>query len=197
MRALFSFIVNLKAMISVAIGTILALLAIMTGYFTFMCYAVLIFEESDTYINPYYSSIVLAIAQIIGSLCSTQLSDTLGRKILMIISLFGPAMGLFVLTIYLYLMETGVDLSSFKWVPVTSLSFVIFIASAGIVPLASVYTVEILPAKVRSSNDIVFFFPLTIITIFLSFRYEILVSVYAYSFRVSYQFSVLKHFPFG
>lgn len=137
-------------MMSLIIGMVLALLAIMTGYFTFMAYAVLIFKEADTYIDPYYSSIMLAIAQIIGSLFSTQLSDTLGRKILMMISLFGPAIGLVVLTIYLYLMEMGIDLSSFKWVPVTSLSFVIFIASAGIVPLASVYTVEILPAKVRS-----------------------------------------------
>lgn len=49
---------------------------------------------------------------------------------------------------YLYFDEIGYDLSAFSWGPVICLAFVVFISSAGIIPLSHVCRVENLPTKV-------------------------------------------------
>lgn len=117
--------------------------------FTIISYAVTIFEKTGTSIDPYISSIVLALALIVGSLLTTYLADMLGRKILNIVSCAGSAIGLFTLSIYYYFYINDYNLASFVWVPVVSLSFVVFISSAGINALAYVCSVECIPAKVN------------------------------------------------
>lgn len=94
-------------------------------------------------------SIMLAVALILGSLFTTYLADTLGRKFLNLISLMGSAVGLFATALYHYLNINGYDLTGFAWVPVVSLSLVVFISSVGIMPLAFLCSVEYLPPKVR------------------------------------------------
>lgn len=73
----------------------------------------------------------------------------LGRKLLNLISLVGSSVGLFALSLYHYLNLSGYDLSLFEWVPVVSLSMVIFISAVGIVPLSMVCTVEYLRPSVH------------------------------------------------
>ena len=138
----------------IGIGVTLTTLAQLTGNFTITNYAVMIFEKTGTSVDPYMSSIMLAVALILGAICTTYLADTLGRKFLNIVSVFGSAVGLFAVSIYYYLSINGYDLSAFVWVPVVSLSFVIFISSAGIMALSLVCSIEYLPPKVRR------FFPL-------------------------------------
>lgn len=46
---------------------------------------------------------------------------------------------MFSFALYTYLIRNGYDLSAFEWVPIVSLSFVIFAASAGAVPLTGTY----------------------------------------------------------
>lgn len=53
------------------------------------------------------------------------------------------------ISIYHYFNINGFDLSHFAWVPVMGLSFVIFISSVGVMPLAFICSVEYLPPKVR------------------------------------------------
>lgn len=91
----------------------------------------MIFDRSGASLDPYVSSIMLAISLICGSLLTTSLADTLGRKLLNLASLVGSAIGLFSISFYYYLHINGYDLSAFDWVPVASLSFVIFVSSAG------------------------------------------------------------------
>lgn len=133
----------------------ISILVLGCGNFALLNYAILIFERSGAHMSPYVSSIMLFVAQIIGCICSTGLADKLGRKILIIISLVGSAIGLTTLAVYLHLMENGVDTQLFTWVPVASLSFAIFIGSAGIVPLGAICTLEQLPSKVGTpfSNE--------------------------------------------
>ncbi|XP_031637651.1 facilitated trehalose transporter Tret1-like [Contarinia nasturtii] len=140
-----------KAMKGLFIGITLAWLSQFPGSITFLNYAVLIFEKSGpSKIDPYTSSIISAIAQIIGCFFSAKLADSLGRKLLMIISFLGSATGLFVYALYLYLIQNGYSLSSFSWLPVTSVSFIMFISSAGIYTLYSVCFIEYLPSKIRT-----------------------------------------------
>lgn len=126
-----------------------------TGAVLIMNYASLIFEKSGTALSIDASGIILAVIQIVGSLVSTQLGDTFGRKTTLFISLSGSAVGLFVFTVYSYLRQNGYDVSSYLWLPVVCLSFVIFIASSGIVALANTCTVENFPPKVKSSISFV------------------------------------------
>lgn len=117
--------------------------------YTITTYSVSIFAKTGTSFDPYISSIVLALALIVGSILTTYLADILGRKILNIVSLSGSAIGLFTVSIHHYLHIKGHDLSAFQWIPVFSLSFVVFISSAGINALAYVCSIEYLSPKVN------------------------------------------------
>lgn len=140
------------------IGIAMNTISYFTAYYTLTSYATLIFDRTDsTLFSPYVSTILMAVALTFGSLTSTYLADKLGRKALCNLSLVGSAFGLLAMATHYYLFLVGYDLSSFKWVPVLSLSFTIFIAAAGIIPLAAVCSVENLPTKVRSHFDFIHF----------------------------------------
>lgn len=130
------------------IGISLAIFSAFTGLSVYITYAVSIFQSANTNLDPYVCSIVIGVMQILGCLCSTQLSDTLGRKIMLITSFLGTSVGTTVLIAFLYAPQLGVDVAAYTWIPVVTLSFVIFILSAGINPLLGVCTVENLPTKV-------------------------------------------------
>lgn len=98
--------------------------------------------------DPYFSSIMFAIALILGSFVATYLTDKLGRKFLNFISLVGAAIGMYALATYQYVRMHGIDLSAYAWIPVACLSFIIFISSAGITPLSVVCSLECMPPKV-------------------------------------------------
>lgn len=133
------------------IGIAMNTISYFTAYYTLTNYATVIFARTDsTLFSPYVSTILMAVALTFGSLLTTFLADILGRRLLIIISLVGSVVGLLAMALHYYLYLIGYDLSSYKWVPVLSLSFVIFIAAAGITPLATVCSVENLPPKVRS-----------------------------------------------
>lgn len=66
----------------------------------------------------------------------------------MAISSAGTSLFLFVIATYTYLNKSDYDLSKFSWVPVVSLSLVIFLASLGIISLPFIIITELLPAKV-------------------------------------------------
>lgn len=86
---------------------------------------------------------------ILGSLSTTVFADRLGRRVLNSVSLMGSACGLGITALYRYLSLNGIDVTSFAFVPIVSLCFVVFVSAAGIVPLALVCSVENLPSKVK------------------------------------------------
>ncbi|XP_055295386.1 facilitated trehalose transporter Tret1-like isoform X2 [Sitodiplosis mosellana] len=141
---------NSTALKGLAIAVTLTVLSTFTANHTLINYSVMIFERAETNIDPYLQSIVLAIALILGSLSTTYFADILGRKILCSISFLGSALGLLSLSLYHYLHLNGNDLSAFAWVPVTSLSFVIFISAAGVLPMTMICGVEYIPPKIRT-----------------------------------------------
>lgn len=131
------------------IGITLVAISHSTGHYMLTTYAVMIFKVADSpLLTPYIASILLAIALILGSGTSATLADILGRRKLIQVSLFGSAIGLFTMAIYDYLKLSGCNLSSFSFIPVLSISFVVFVSSAGIVPLSILVSVENLPPKV-------------------------------------------------
>lgn len=132
------FLVNRDALKGLGIGFTLATLSTLTATLIITAYAVTIFQALGTSIDPYASSILCALALIFGAIITTYLADKLSRKKLMCISLSGTACGLLIAALYHYLNINGIDLTSFAFIPVVSLCFALFIAAAGVVPLATV-----------------------------------------------------------
>lgn len=148
--AIISFAANRCAMKGILIGITLVAISHSTGHYMLTTYAVMIFKIVDSpLLTPYMASILLAVALILGSLTTHLLADILGRRILIMTSLVGSAIGLFAMAIYDYLKLSNYNLSSFSYIPVMSLSFVIFISSAGIIPLSVLVCIENLSPKVR------------------------------------------------
>lgn len=142
---------NRSALKGIGIGIALTTFGQCTAIFAITSYAVTTFAKvGTTTIDPYISSIILAVALIIGSLTTTYLADKFGRKMLNLISLMGSACGLLATALYYYLNLRGFgsELSTHAWIPIVSLSSVIFFSSAGIATLANVCSVEYLPSKV-------------------------------------------------
>lgn len=142
---------NRSALRGLSIGIVLAWMTQLCGGMSFVTYTVYIFEKAGvTRIDPYIASISVGVVQILGCLLTTQLSDRWGRKFLTLASLIAAAFGLLAFAIYSYLQHIGHDLSSLDWIPVFCLCFVVFVSSAGIIPLYIICTVENLPSKVSS-----------------------------------------------
>lgn len=120
----------------------------MTGCYTITNYTSIFFGISGSVFGVSISSIIIAVVQIIGGLVSTQMGDTFGRKTTLTISLLGSIVGLCSIAAYLYIHHIGYDVANFMWVPLVSLSFVIFITSAGIMALANICAVENFPLQV-------------------------------------------------
>lgn len=64
-------------------------------------------------------------------------------------SLTGTGIGLVVMGAYMYLQSIGNELEGFKWIPLASFSYILFIGSAGLIPLPFIIISEIMPQEVR------------------------------------------------
>lgn len=85
--------VERRAMKAIAIAIVLSLIKVITGNFIFLTYAGRILAGTGNNINPYKSAIMLGVVQMTGSLCSTQVADKFGRKIILVTTLFATVLG--------------------------------------------------------------------------------------------------------
>lgn len=76
----------------------------------------------------------------------------------MVISSIGTSIFLFVIATYSYLNESGWDLKNVSWIPIMSLSLVIFLASLGIISLPFIILTELMPSKVNIYYDVFILF---------------------------------------
>lgn len=140
--------VNRQTRKSVGIGFVLILYNQLCGTFAMLNYAATIFATSGSNLTPQMSAIVVGIIQLIGAYMSLYLVDVAGRKILLGFSGLGACLGHVTMAVYTYLQAHGYNVESFTWIPVTSISFVIFIASCGVTSLPFTVIAEIVPPKV-------------------------------------------------
>lgn len=130
----------------------LTLINQMCGCFTIVTYSNFIFEQTGTSFDSNTSSIFLAVLMICGNLLTTRLVDKLGRKKILLASMFGCCVGLSSMGTYLYLESIGLDMGLFNWVPMISLGVVVFVSAFGLLVLPSICIIEWLPSKVIFSN---------------------------------------------
>ncbi|XP_017858727.1 PREDICTED: facilitated trehalose transporter Tret1-like [Drosophila arizonae] len=143
---------NKRALKAIVTGVTLMICYIFTGTFSFINYMSSIFERVHTQLDPNTNTIIIGAVQIVGTLASIYLVDRYGRKILLIISCVGSALGTGAFGLYaFYGEETDADLSAYSaWLPVTIMAFIIFLANVGIISVAMVVLVEVLPQKIRA-----------------------------------------------
>ncbi|XP_065354591.1 facilitated trehalose transporter Tret1-like [Calliphora vicina] len=120
-----------------------------SGSFAFFNYMSDIFAQTGTDIHPNTCTIVMGVAQITGTCFTMILVDRFGRKMLMLVSSGGMAVGL--IGFGLYIQFTSAELKlEYNWLPLVIMTFIILIASIGVIALLFTVIVEILPTKIRA-----------------------------------------------
>ncbi|XP_058122074.1 facilitated trehalose transporter Tret1-like [Anopheles ziemanni] len=122
------------------------------GCFYMMNYAESVFAESSSSslsLSANRSVIVVGLIQLCGCYSCTLLVDRMGRKILLVISALGTALGHSVFAAYCFGQYAGYDLTMLSWLPLVCFSVVIFIGSLGLGTLPFVVLAEIMPLKIK------------------------------------------------
>lgn len=130
------------------IGLVLVLTNQLCGTFAFISFTANIFMQSGSSLSPNMSAIIVAVIQVAGSAVSTFAIGRMSRKLLYSLTCLGTILGLLAMGTHGFL-KLLLELEGFAWVPIASLSFVIFIASIGLLPLTFVMLSELLPQKVK------------------------------------------------
>lgn len=130
------------------IGVAMMCLNVFSGGLLLLNYASNIFRQSGSDMDPNTSAIIMVTVQMFGTWVATFLIDRVGRRLLLISSTIGAGTGLALMGTFIFLSSRNFDLSDLSWVPVACLSFSVFSAAIGLLPLAFVVLGEVLPSKV-------------------------------------------------
>lgn len=139
---------NRAALKGLLVSTVLVSFSQFTATTALVVYAVIIFKKFRMFTNVFVAPIILSVIVTFGSLTSSYLADKLGRRLLNCLSLLLTACGLLVTALFYYLNLHHHDLVSCAWIPVFSLFFSVYAASAGINAMGLICSVENLPTKV-------------------------------------------------
>lgn len=142
---LFFLVSTRAARKAVYISLFLVILPQFCGCYILLSYSVPFFSDAGSSLTPIQSSILICIVQLIANLSMMFLIDRVGRKILFISSSLYTGLGMLVLALH-HLYKN--QLPNANWVPIYGLSFTIFIASIGLLPVPFIITIDVLPPKV-------------------------------------------------
>lgn len=113
-----------------------------------------IFDSTGSYIAPEISSIIVASVQLIFSFISPLLSDKIGRRSLLLLSITGVISAEVVLGIYFFLLNNDGDVSHIGWLPVVSLVIFMMFYNCGMGSLPWAIMSEILPSNIISKASL-------------------------------------------
>lgn len=137
---------NLKAMI-IAFGVMIIQQA--SGINAVIFFAGTIFTQAGSSLSSNVSSISLGVVQVIFTFLSGFLMDRAGRKILLLISIVVMGVCLGVLGSVFYLKEHGTDVSSYGWIPLSSLLLFIVVFSIGLGPIPWMLAGEMFSPEIK------------------------------------------------
>ncbi|CAH1155580.1 unnamed protein product [Phaedon cochleariae] len=114
-------------------------------------YAQTIFKEAGDDISPHHASMIYFSVQLLVTILSSSLVDKAGRKPLLIVSMIGTAIALFLEGTYFYVKtETDIDTSSFGYVPVIVLIVFVIVFSLGMQSIPLLILGEMFPTSVKA-----------------------------------------------
>jgi len=114
-------------------------------------YCVDIFSQTGTGLDAYWSSIIVAIVQVLATGLGTFLVDRAGRRVLLIYTEFIMGISFVALGVFFYLKKINNDNipSGLQWLPLVSVILFIVAFSIGIGPLSWTIMGEILHPDVK------------------------------------------------
>lgn len=130
-------------------ATVMALMTALAATYLFLTYGTQIATDSKTTVSKEAATIMLGVAQMIGTYFASMFVDTKGRKFLLKLSLSGCAVCLIVMAVHLYLHRLGLSLAALHWVPVFCMIISVVFAAAGVIPLRLICLIESFPIKLR------------------------------------------------
>ncbi|CRL00581.1 CLUMA_CG013841, isoform A [Clunio marinus] len=122
-----------------------------SGINAVLFYGQSIFESAGSSMDPAIATITIGIVQVLASCCTPLVVDRLGRKIILLVSSAGMAIGLGLLGFFFFLDHQGSDVTNISWLPITSLIGIVIIYSVGFGPLPWVVFGEMFPPNVKST----------------------------------------------
>ncbi|CAK9800036.1 Facilitated trehalose transporter Tret1-2 homolog [Anthophora plagiata] len=113
-------------------------------------YTVMIFEASGSSMPPEVASIVVALVQLIMSGVAALIVDRAGRKPLLMLSTGVMSASLIALGYYFKQKDSGSDVSSLGWLPLTSLIVFMVAFSIGLGPVPWMLMGELFPSETKA-----------------------------------------------
>lgn len=144
------FTVTPAALRALFITPMISAVGLFSGSFSIVTYAVNMFEQNGTKIDPNVSAIIMCFVIVLGTYIASQLIDRIGRKTLLLYSIPAGFVALLVTGTFAYLGKHGYDTSSLSIVPVISISAYVFICAIGLMPVPFVIISEVLPRRVMT-----------------------------------------------
>ena len=121
------------------------------GYYAIISFLVTVFKMAGVTINENTCSIMVGILQVIAAIVTCVMIDSVGRRILLIVSLTLMALSLISLAVFMYirnLWTTEWDMNH-NWVPLLTIMIYVVSYSLGMGDLLLILTGEFLPASCR------------------------------------------------
>ncbi|XP_026738921.1 facilitated trehalose transporter Tret1-like [Trichoplusia ni] len=134
---------------SLALVCILGFGAQFSGFNAVSAYLQTILESTQTSVRPEIASVVIGSIQMFASICTTLVTDRFGRKIILVSTAFGMAIGMVGLGTFFRLQDDGVLIGFMNYVPLISLILVVFCYSAGVGSLLWVLNAELFDDRSR------------------------------------------------
>lgn len=112
-------------------------------------YSETIFTEMETPLAPDICAMIVGATSFLSCGTTPFIADKIGRKKILIMSCFGMSSSFIPLAVYIYLTDTGIDTSSYTFVPLLTLSLGIYSYNIGVGPLPWLILAELFPQSVK------------------------------------------------
>ncbi|XP_063979290.1 facilitated trehalose transporter Tret1-like isoform X2 [Diachasmimorpha longicaudata] len=127
-------------------------LAAFGGSATLQTFAVSIFDKVEVPMNKYTATLILGVAELLGTAICVASIHFVGKRRLNWVSISGTGLCFLGSAIYIYLLELKqIERGTYSWIPTTFLIGSAFISHMGIRQLAWILAGEVFPANIRSS----------------------------------------------
>lgn len=120
------------------------------GFCVLASYVTEIIANTNPSVSPIDASIIITSILIVANLIFLNVIDRAGRRTFYIYSSLATTIGLITFAAYLYYLT---DNPAYDWVPVISMSFVLFLSCLGMNPVPFIVTIELLPLKVFDKKN--------------------------------------------
>jgi MFS family permease len=134
-----------------AINIIFGLMAFrqLCGMYGVVAYTVEVFHTADSALDPYLSTVIFGIVQLVSTIIPIFIVDRVGRRILLIISGAGMGLSLLVLIIRFSLLNQGIEIKYLDWLPLIAVNLYIVACSLGFGPIPWFMMAELLNNEAR------------------------------------------------